>query len=143
MEFTPENTTTKVRNHFLIAMKYVKGKFFVDLLCLIPFNFISMLKDVENKEDLKFFFLIKILRLKQGDLIFNERQIKSYVKQLLAKRLTNLIKNKPHLANDQLNDNSKISALIIIKHVISIVKMFILIMTLSYFVGIFWLVFCE
>ena len=72
MEYTPANTTMKIRVHFLIAMKYVKGQFFVDLLCLIPFNMIFMLKDVVDKEDLKFFFIIKILRLHEGMQIFNE-----------------------------------------------------------------------
>ena len=143
MEYTPDNTTQKIRNHFQIATKYIKGRFFLHLLCLIPFNLIFMLKDVEDKPNLKFFFLIKILRLYEGMEIFNESEIKTYVKQLLAIRLKRIIEHKPHLANDQTSDNSKISALIIIKHVIKTIKMLILILTLSYFIGIFWLMLCE
>ena len=46
-----------------------------------------------DKQNLKFFFLIKILRLKEGMEIFNESEIKTYVKQLLAIRLKRIIDN--------------------------------------------------
>jgi hypothetical protein len=66
-----------------------------------------------------------------------------YVKQLLQKRLDYIIKNKPELANDQSTDNSKISALLMIKQSVKTIKMLALIMTLSYFIGLLWLMICD
>ena len=85
-EYTPANTTQRVRNHFLIAKRYVTDKFLVDLLCLIPFNLLISISGAD--EDQRFLLLIKILRLHEGFQMFNVKEVMKHVKNMLNKMMT-------------------------------------------------------
>lgn len=66
-----------------------------------------------------------------------------HVKNILNKRLQNIIENDEARRNDQIEDNSKISALINAKMIFNGTLMAIVTFTLSYFIGMFWLMFCH
>jgi|APSaa5957512535_1039671.scaffolds.fasta_scaffold477630_1 hypothetical protein len=101
IEYTPDNATKPIRNHFLIAKKYLRDTFIIDLLCLIPFNlFIDLTDEVNHDKDQRFFLLIKILRLHQGFEIFKVSVIMASIKKLLTKRLMHIIETNPDKAND-------------------------------------------
>lgn len=57
--------------------------------------------------------------------------------------MDSIIKEKPELANSQLEDNSKISLIIITKYSLRTLKLIIVLFSISYFVGVFWYIGCD
>ena len=67
----------------------------------------------------------------------------THVKAALNKRLLNIIENDEQRKNDQIEDHSKISALIETKLLLNALLMVIITFTLTYFIAMFWLMFCH
>ena len=57
LEFKPEDQYNTVRDLTEIAKRYIKGRFFIDLMALIPFIYLF------DNERRHLFLLIKIVRL--------------------------------------------------------------------------------
>lgn len=120
-----------------IAMHYLRGEFLFDLIPLIPL----VALDLGGYERL--FYLIKIIRLVNGFQVFSVPVIMEKIKLLNKKRLMTIIENDPVLAENVDEDNNKISALIFTNFTIKIVKLVIIILNISYFIGMFWYIFCD
>ena len=59
------------------------------------------------------------------------------------KKLTDLIESDPILAESVEADNNKITEQIMIHFVLSVTKIVIIIINLSYFLGFFWYIYCD
>lgn len=53
------------------------------------------------------------------------------------------IKDDPLLAEDKINDNNQIEFLLTTKFILKTMKLVIIIMNFSYFLGMFWVICCE
>ena len=65
------------------------------------------------------------------------------IKYFAQKRLDDIIENDPIEAENIDKDNNKISALIFTNFSIRIAKLVIIILNISYFLGMFWYIFCD
>jgi hypothetical protein len=92
----------------LIANRYFKDRFFIDFVALLPLNFFIKLQNIYGR----LFYLLKVLRLKKGFEILNTADIMKNVKLIYQKRLNNIIKNDPVLAENTYVDNNRITELI-------------------------------
>ena len=89
---------------FKIAMNFINnGSFKLDLICLLPFEYIKM-----KRERQLLFFLIKMLRLPKGLELFDVHEMMKYVKSLYQKKVQYIIDNDRDLANDMDVDNTGI-----------------------------------
>ena len=59
LEFKPEDQYNKVRDITEIAKRYIKSRFLVDAIAMIPFH--QFFKD--PSDHVKLFFMIKIIRI--------------------------------------------------------------------------------
>ena len=87
--------------------------------------------------------MVKVVRIYTGFKIFDVKQMMDVIKEWNKKRLNKMIEQKPELANSQLEDNSKISLIIITKYSIRTVKLIIVLFSISYFVGVAWFIICD
>ena len=53
------------------------------------------------------------------------------------------IENDPDLGEDTLKDNNRIEFLLFISYGFQTFKLFIIIVNISFFVGMFWLIYCD
>ena len=58
-------------------------------------------------------------------------------------RLRMLIKGNPSLANDNDKDSNNIELMLYISYSLKTLKLILMIGNISFFLGIFWLIFCE
>ena len=77
-------------------------------MALLPLNFFIKLQNIYGR----LFYLLKVLRLKKGFEILNTADIMKNVKLIYQKRLNNIIKNDPVLAENTYVDNNRITELI-------------------------------
>jgi hypothetical protein len=59
LEFKPEDQYNKVRDITEIAKRYIKTRFFVDAIAMVPFH--GFFKN--PSEHVKLFFMIKVIRI--------------------------------------------------------------------------------
>ena len=67
----------------------------------------------------------------------------NFVKKYHAKDIMKKIDKNPSLATNLYIDSNKIEELLVLSYILKIFKLVIIIMNLSYLVGVFWLVLCE
>ena len=67
----------------------------------------------------------------------------NFVKRYHAKDIMKKIDKNPSLATNLYIDSNKIEELLVLSYILKIFKLVIIIMNLSYVVGVFWLVLCE
>ena len=61
--YVDDSTQDEVTNWKRIAIEYIKGKFWVDLLASIPFDYVSYVYQGSNTFFLDFFKLLKLFRV--------------------------------------------------------------------------------
>ena len=74
---------------------YIKGRFFSDLITLVPFFQLFSEYDLKYR---KLVFLIKLLRLRVGFSLLDYKRTIGQIKEMYMKRLTNLIDKDSFLA---------------------------------------------
>ena len=84
-EYISEQSYMPIRSLPLIAERYLTGSFLIDLIVLIPFY--SLFLKEENQRQLKLFFLIKLLRLKRANDLFQPGFFKGIIGTLFDRRL--------------------------------------------------------
>ena len=84
-------------------MTYLKGNFMMDMIPLIPLQWISLPK---NRDRL--FYLIKTMRIVQGFILFDVRGIVRAVKKANRKEIKRICREDPVLADDKNVDNNNI-----------------------------------
>lgn len=133
VEYTPKGEEKPVRDIKSIAWNYLKGNFALDFIPLIPLQFIDL---PGGKERL--FIIIKLIRIFNGLKVFQVRSIMSYIDKYFQAKLDNIIENDPELAEDKNVDSTNIGFLLTLNSMLQILKLVIIILNISYFLGFFW-----
>ena len=66
-----------------------------------------------------------------------------FFKKLSAEYIQDMVDTNWQLANSKLHDNSKIVFLLLLSYLLRTMKLIVIITNVSYFLGIFWYIFCE
>ena len=131
VEYYHDGSTIPTREMKKIAIRYLKGGFFLDFLPLIPFASFIDLK--ENRE--MYFHMIKIIRLVKCEEIFNVSKLMVAYKELQKKRIETIIKNDPYKGEDVDSDLINITKLILVGQVMSMIRLILIIVNICYFMG--------
>ena len=138
VEFTQSSNGVPCRELKMIAVNYLKGDFKIDLICLLPLQMIP-LKNNRNY----LFFIIKMVRFLRGLELFDVQKIMQFFKRLSQEYIQDMVDTNWNLANSKLHDNSKIVSLLILSYFLRTLKLVVIITNVSYFLGIFWYIYCE
>ena len=117
-------------------MHYLSTNFLMDLIALLPFPHIIKLP--YHNESL--FFLLKIVRLGRGLKLMSVKHIVAAIKRCNNQYIENLILNHKDLAEDQLTDRNKITLVTLLNLCFKTIRITVITLNISYFVGILWLV---
>ena len=139
VDFVPEGGSRPVRNFRSIAIRYLKGGFIMDFLPIIPF--VQMI-DLGGRE--KHFYIIRILRLVAGFKILNVRKIMDRITAIIRDRMMkkDALKQRNFVELSE-EDENKISLVVLINFTLRILKLVIIILNISYFVGFFFFIFQD
>ena len=134
-DYIPDGETVPERHLKTIALRYLHSQdFLIDLVALFPMTLF-----IESK----FWFAFKTIRIINGIKIFNIRTIVANIKARSTKKRELLIKHDATFAEDQINNNNKIEKLVYINYTLRIIKLIVLLFNVSFFVGMYWLMFCD
>ena len=136
VEYTDEITNQKVKDITLISMRYINTDFIYDFCPLIPFNFFL------NFPYSRLLYLIKCNRLIPTIRFLDTGMFMKKVKYFFDGRLKSICKD-PEMANNINLDNNKIMTIILIGYVFKTLKLVIIIFQVSYFLGIFYYIYCD
>jgi len=65
------------------------------------------------------------------------------IKQVYQKKLENLILNDPDMRDNMDIDNNNIMQILVISYLFKVFKVVVVVLTMSYFIGMFWYIFCD
>ena len=137
LEFKPEDQYNKVRDLTGIAKRYIKGQFAIDVIALLPFS--SFFTGPQRK----LWYIIKIVRIQKGYHLLSSNTFMRQVKMLFSKNLERIIQNEPELAENSDLDNNNIMLILMISYFFKTFKLVIIILTVSYFIGMVWYIYCD
>ena len=83
------------------------------------------------------------MRISKGLKMLNVMALMENIKSYSNERIASIIENDPELAEDTLHDNNNISLLIRINLYLKIFKLAIIILVVSYFVGITFFIYSD
>lgn len=106
----------------------------------MPFHWFAESKEVNY---IRFFLLIKILRLYRASSLISIKKIVKDYQLYLRRRSTQLAIDNEDLANDRLIDHNHITRVIILGFLLRFTKNVVMFFALAYFGGILWLIWCE
>lgn len=138
VEFTQSSNGVPCRELKMIVVNYLKGDFKIDFICILPLQMIP-LKNNRNY----LFFIIKMVRFLRGLELFDVQKIMQFFKRLSQEYIQDMVDTNWNLANSKLHDNSKIVSLLILSYFLRTLKLVVIITNVSYFLGIFWYIYCE
>jgi hypothetical protein len=136
-EYMPESSQNPERDLSKIATRYLKTEFPLEFITVVPFQLLNL------GGYQRLFYLVKIARLHIGFKVFNVHKIMQNIKEILRRRSVERIKSDPEFGEDTEKDNNNISTLIMIGSSLKIILLIIIILNISYFLGIIWFIFCD
>lgn len=92
-EFTQDGATTPTRDLKMIADKYIRSEFILDLIPLIP---IQLMLDFDGRES--HLYIIKCIRMINGFRVFDLNAISREIRKFYFIKLERIIRNDPVLA---------------------------------------------
>ena len=136
-QFTPDGEVQPVYQLSKIFLNYWNKGLMTDFLTLIPLPFIF-----HFWEWYYLWYAVKILRLQNGVSLFDVTAILQAVKDGMKKYIDRKIKYDPSIAEDNLDDHNNIVFILVVGYLFKTLKLIVIIMNISYFLGMFWLTFC-
>lgn len=121
-----------------VSTAYYKDRFIWDLIPLIPFQYLVLKR---NRQRL--FFIIKIIRLKNGLQDYSTRNIMKIIKRWQNGHINKLIENYPIESNDKNQDLNLNSEMLYVSFVVKTQELVVIIFLISYIFGILWYIMCE
>lgn len=135
-EFISEEDFFPVRDLKKIGWRYMKSTFIFDLLTVVPFRYFMQ----NNTEAAQLVQLFKLLRLPRLFAMIEPKQFNNLVKAYYHNQLKRVMSNDDY-KSEQLTDHNKIMRQIMLGYFFRIVRMVLVIFTISYFFGtIFFIV---
>ena len=148
------NDQQQVKDFWKIAMNYLSTTFIMDIITWIPTQYIAKMVDaiimnsIEQGEadtsdsSLGYILLwIKCLRIFKGFFIFNVNKITDQIQQHLMRQNEARSKVDYAFAEDIYMDTSKIGFMIYMQFMLSLLKLVLAIMNISFFFGMGWYTF--
>jgi hypothetical protein len=120
-----------------IFFHYMYGDMFFELLPLIPLPMLELPMKQQSK-----FYIIKAMRCLKGLNQLNVPRFMKGVKEYFKKKLIELEKTDPKLADDSTTDNTKMKQIIFISLTLKTLKLVLVVFNFSFFIGMFWLLVC-
>ena len=137
LEYKPEDQYYTVTDLTEIGKRYIKTRFFIDMVAMIPFaGFVS-------GQQAKLFYLIKIVRMQKGNYLLSSNTFMRQVKELFKQRLNRIIEEEPELADNSDLDNNNIMTILMISYFFKTFKLIVVIVTISFFMGMMWYIYCT
>ena len=87
--------------------------------------------------------MIKVLRITKALAKFDVRYIMDQIKKFAKYKIEYDIDNNPLLGEDTISDNNNIEFLMRVSNVLKILKLVMIILNTSYFVGILFMIYAE
>lgn len=137
VEYKEEDETRVVREFHLTMINYIKNDFLIDLLPILPLEYLNLGGNMARH-----FFLIKVTRIRKGYQLISIKDIINEVKSYYQAENQKLIDSKSKLAENTLMDLNKVERIILIHHILKSMKLVILILNFSYFLSLSWLIVC-
>ena len=141
VDFVPPGENESEKSLSVIAERYFKNDFVRDLVPLLPINAIFSGLNGEDKY-FRLFYLIKVVRVFYGLKHFDISLMINNMRQYFLFRSQEKMKNDQEVASDQLNDHNGLFKQLMIGYFLRIFKLIIVMMNISYFIGLFYLIFC-
>jgi len=137
MQYEDIEENTVVRNLKLIAKKYIKGDFIVDIIAISRFPLNAIFKDSWDQDQLDLLYLLRLFRLYKVLFLLNTQKFQNLLKKLYSRRINRSIEKQP-LMQPMIEDNNRIMEQIYIMYVFRVFRLVLFILSLSYFLGIIW-----
>lgn len=107
MQYEDVEEQKTIRNLKLIAKRYLKGDFVVDVLAISRLPLQKLLADDLSQDQLDLLYLLRLFRLYKVLFLLNTQQFQSLLKKLYSRSLNNSIEKNPRM--EPMNeDNNKI-----------------------------------
>lgn len=119
-----------------ITVNYIKTDFLFDLVPLLPLELFDF-------QESKLFFLLKLIRIRKGNGILSVNKIICAVKKYYQQKSQKLVQKNKQLAEDCNNDHNKIGQIILVHHSLKTIRLIFLILNVSYFFSMTWLIYCS
>lgn len=87
--------------------------------------------------------IFKILRFFRGTIILDQKYFLQFVKNFFNKRLQHLISVKADASYNIYQDNNKITLILYLRNIFKTVRLVLIILFASYFLGMFWYIYCD
>ena len=138
VDYYEEGKQFPVRDFSAIAMNYLKTDFIYDFIPLIPLQELPLPRGYG-----RFFYVIKVMRLFNGFKLLNVEHIMDYIKKFYKSKVDRMIQREHSVGEDIVRDNNNIRTLLVIKYIIRLAKLFYIIVSICFFLGAAWYIFCE
>ena len=86
---------------------------------------------------------MKLTRMPKGFRLFNITEWQKSLKKYKQKQLKQQVLIKPEIADDIINDHNNIEDMLIVNYMLKTLKLVILILNVSYFLGNGWFIICD
>jgi len=139
--YVPEGNINAIKDHSKIFRNYYSnGSLKLDVITEIPIVFVL---DNSYAKFYRLLFLIKVCRLKR---VFETVSVSAVIHEIQVRtmnRKLSKIEADPTLGEDTLTDHNNVNFLMNVSHSMKIVELVILILNISYFVGILFMIVAE
>ena len=139
MEYKYPNSDEVERRFKVLALWYLQGRFILDFITMLPLY--RIFADITDYARL--FYLIRVTRLYRGLELLNTQSLMKKVKSMVNKRINHIIGNDQYAAIDKIKDQNYISVIVVFSYSIRIFKLLVILISMSYFTGLFWYIFAE
>ena len=136
--YVPDGSTVPVKQLSLTVERYVFGEFLSDLIPLLPLPLVLPLGGKEQH-----FYFIKVMRLFKVLKNFKIQAIMVHILKIHKANVNQMIEKDERIGEEMNADINKISTLLVINFIIRISKIALDILTICYFLGLGWYIFCE
>ena len=137
MQYEDVEEQKTIRNLKMIAKRYLKGDFIVDVLAISRYPLQQLLQDDLTPDQLALLYLLRLFRLYKVLFLLNTQQFQSLLKKLYSRSLNNSIEKNPRM-EPMSEDNNKIMDQIYFMYIFRVFRLVLFILILSYFLGTFW-----
>ena len=136
VEYREESTYHQVRDIAQISVRYIKNEFIYDLIPLVPLHTFFTFKFSH------LLYILKCIRMLKTFQLLDTGRFMKHVKKYYEIQLLKVCED-PALAENRDLDQNKIMRIIMISYIFKIFKLVILIFQVSYFLGIFFYIYCD
>ena len=135
--YVPHGGQQEVRDLKMIAKKYLESDLKLDVLALIPFQFLRL----KNYRE-RLFYIIKFVRIKRSVSVINHQATTKFVKRIFSDHIVAKSKNDQEWGASQ-NSENYIGTVLVISYSIEILIWSAIILNTSYIMGMLWLIMCQ